>query len=90
MFGDIENFAIRAADYFYEEGDLSRSNEYYRLSMAARRKIKKGKLLMKISRILFTVILLGSIAGVILTNDVPVIKAPFHVADDRADSSIIR
>ncbi|MFT3656186.1 hypothetical protein DALLNEIH_02615 [Bacillus sp. B01(2024)] len=38
---------------------------------------------MKISRTLFTVILFGSIAGVILTNDVPVIKAPFHVADDR-------
>lgn len=38
---------------------------------------------MKISRTLFTVILLGSITGVILANDVPVIKAPFHVADDR-------
>lgn len=45
---------------------------------------------MKISRILFTVILMGSIAGVVLTNDVPVIKARFYVADDRADSSIIR
>ncbi|QBG54906.1 aspartate phosphatase [Bacillus amyloliquefaciens] len=42
MFGDIENFAIRAADNFYEKGDLSRSNEYYRLSIAARRKIKRG------------------------------------------------
>ncbi|COD18096.1 Uncharacterised protein [Streptococcus pneumoniae] len=30
MYGDIENFAIRVADYFYEKGDLSRSNEYYR------------------------------------------------------------
>ncbi|MFP3685590.1 hypothetical protein SB847_17840 [Bacillus sp. SIMBA_026] len=38
---------------------------------------------MKISRTLFTVILLDSIAGVVLTNDAPVIKAPFHVADDR-------
>ncbi|MEK4314429.1 hypothetical protein NSQ37_08130 [Bacillus sp. FSL P4-0334] len=38
---------------------------------------------MKISRTLFAVILLGSIVGVILTNDVPVIKAPFHVSDDR-------
>ncbi|WP_312845085.1 hypothetical protein [Bacillus velezensis] len=38
---------------------------------------------MKISLTLFTVILLGSIAGVVLTNDVPVIKTPFHVADDR-------
>ncbi|QBG54907.1 hypothetical protein D2M30_0549 [Bacillus amyloliquefaciens] len=45
---------------------------------------------MKISQTLFTVILLGSIAGVVLTNDVPVVKAPFHVADDKADSSIIR
>ncbi len=47
---------------------------------------------MKISRTLFTVILMGScsIAGVILTNDVPVIKARFYVADDRADPSIIR
>lgn len=38
---------------------------------------------MKISRTLFTVILLGSIVGVTLINDVPGIKAPFHVADDR-------
>lgn len=45
MFGDIENFAIRVADYFYEEGDLSRSNEYYRLSIEARRKIKKGEII---------------------------------------------
>ncbi|MFB4185441.1 Rap family tetratricopeptide repeat protein [Bacillus velezensis] len=45
MFGDIENFAIRVADYFYEKGDLSRSNEYYRLSIEARRKIKKGEII---------------------------------------------
>ncbi|RAP16479.1 hypothetical protein C2W63_03374 [Bacillus velezensis] len=30
MYADIENFAIRVADYFYEKGDLSCSNEYYR------------------------------------------------------------
>ncbi|QZY12394.1 hypothetical protein [Bacillus velezensis] len=45
MFGDIENFAIRAAEYFYEKEDLSRSNEYYRLSIEARRKIKKGEII---------------------------------------------
>ncbi|MCC9022866.1 tetratricopeptide repeat protein [Bacillus nakamurai] len=45
MFGDIENFAIRVADYFYEKGDLSRSNEYYRLSIEARRTIKKGEII---------------------------------------------
>ncbi|RUR96584.1 hypothetical protein EFW57_03475 [Bacillus velezensis] len=83
MYGDIENFAIRLADYFYKKGDLSRSNEYYRLRLKRDEKIKKGRLLMKISLTLFTVILLGSIAGVVLTNDVPVIKTPFHVADDR-------
>lgn len=83
MYGDIENFANREADYFYEKGDLSRSNEYYRLRLKRDEKIKKGRLLMKISLTLFTVILLGSIAGVVLTNNVPVIKAPFQVADDR-------
>ncbi|RAP07108.1 hypothetical protein [Bacillus velezensis] len=41
---------------------------------------------MKISLTLFTVILLGSIAGVVLTNNVPVIKAPFQVADDRVSA----
>ncbi|KXZ23839.1 hypothetical protein AXI59_07525 [Bacillus nakamurai] len=45
MFGDIENFAIRVADYFYGKGDLTRSNEYYRLSIEARRKIKKGEII---------------------------------------------
>lgn len=45
MFGDIENFAIRAADYFYEKGDLSRSNEYYRLRLKRDEKIKKGEII---------------------------------------------
>ncbi|MCY8523116.1 hypothetical protein MOD11_17640 [Bacillus atrophaeus] len=45
MFGDIENFAVRVADYFYETGDLIRSNEYYRLSIEARRIIKKGEII---------------------------------------------
>ncbi|EIF12057.1 response regulator aspartate phosphatase [Bacillus sp. 5B6] len=45
MYGDIQNFAIRVADYFYEKGDLSCSNEYYRLRLKRDEKIKKGEII---------------------------------------------
>ncbi|MBL6010716.1 tetratricopeptide repeat protein, partial [Bacillus halotolerans] len=44
MFADVENYAIEVGDYFYEQGNLLLSNEYYRMSIEARRKIKKGEI----------------------------------------------
>ncbi|MEC5227706.1 tetratricopeptide repeat protein [Bacillus inaquosorum] len=43
MFADIENYAIEVGDFFHERGKLLLSNEYYRMSNEARRKIKKGE-----------------------------------------------
>lgn len=40
------------------------SNEYYRMSIEARRKIKKGRLLMKISRILLAAVILSSVFSI--------------------------
>ncbi|MCY8601284.1 tetratricopeptide repeat protein [Bacillus spizizenii] len=45
MFADVENFSIEVADYFHEQGNLMLSNEYYRISIEARRKIKKGEII---------------------------------------------
>ncbi|MFP7331066.1 response regulator aspartate phosphatase RapI [Bacillus subtilis] len=45
MFADVENFSIEVADYFHEQGNLMLSNEYYRMSIEARRKIKKGEII---------------------------------------------
>lgn len=39
MFADVENFSIEVAAYFHEQGNLMLSNEYYRMSIEARRKI---------------------------------------------------
>ncbi|MGX4764757.1 response regulator aspartate phosphatase [Bacillus mojavensis] len=44
MYADVENYAIEVGDYFYEHGNLLLSNEYYRMSIEARRKIKKGEI----------------------------------------------
>lgn len=44
MFADVENYAIEVGDYFHEQGNLLLSNEYYRMSIEARRKIKKGEI----------------------------------------------
>lgn len=41
MFADVENFSIEVADYYHKQGNLMLSNEYYRMSIEARRKIKK-------------------------------------------------
>ncbi|MDP4526261.1 MULTISPECIES: hypothetical protein [Bacillus] len=54
MFADVENFATEIGHYFHHRGNLKLSNEYYRISIEARRKIK-------ISRILLTVMVLNSI-----------------------------
>jgi len=45
MFADVENFSIEVADYFHKQGNLMLSNEYYRMSIEARRKIKKGEII---------------------------------------------
>ncbi|MCL6427469.1 response regulator aspartate phosphatase RapI [Bacillus subtilis] len=45
MFADVENFSIEVADFFHEQGNLMLSNEYYRMSIEARRKIKKGEII---------------------------------------------
>ncbi|MGG1244130.1 response regulator aspartate phosphatase RapI [Bacillus cabrialesii] len=45
MFADVENFSIEVADYYHEQGNLMLSNEYYRMSIEARRKIKKGEII---------------------------------------------
>lgn len=37
--------SIEVADYFHEQGNLMLSNEYYRMSIEARRKIKKGEII---------------------------------------------
>ncbi|MBV7320313.1 response regulator aspartate phosphatase [Bacillus halotolerans] len=44
MYADVENYAIEVGDYFHEHGNLLLSNEYYRMSIEARRKIKKGEI----------------------------------------------
>lgn len=44
MFADVENYAIDVGDFFHERGKLLLSNEYYRMSIEARRKIKKGEI----------------------------------------------
>ena len=45
MFADMENFATEIGDYFYGEGELELSNKFYRMSIEARRKIKKGEII---------------------------------------------
>jgi response regulator aspartate phosphatase I len=37
MFADVENFSIEFAYYFHAQGNLMLSNEYYRMSVEARR-----------------------------------------------------
>ncbi|WIG47508.1 tetratricopeptide repeat protein [Bacillus halotolerans] len=44
MFADVENYAIDVGDFFHKRGKLLLSNEYYRMSIEARRKIKKGEI----------------------------------------------
>ncbi|WP_286174446.1 hypothetical protein [Pseudomonas sp. ISL-88] len=45
MYADLENYAVDVADYFHQERDFQRSSEYYRLSVEARKKIKKGEVI---------------------------------------------
>ncbi|MBD0398728.1 MULTISPECIES: response regulator aspartate phosphatase [Bacillus] len=45
MFADMENFATEIGDYFYGEGELELSNKFYRMSIEARRKIKRGEII---------------------------------------------
>lgn len=45
MFADVENFATEIGHYFHHRGKLKLSNEYYRISIEARRKIKKGEVI---------------------------------------------
>ncbi|KMY40856.1 aspartate phosphatase [Bacillus sp. FJAT-27445] len=45
MFADVENFATEIGHYFHQHGNLELSNEYYRISFEARRKIKKGEII---------------------------------------------
>ncbi|KYC87639.1 RapH N-terminal domain-containing protein [Bacillus velezensis] len=45
MFADMENFATEIGDYFYQTGELKLSNEFYRMSIEARRKIKRGEII---------------------------------------------
>lgn len=44
MFADVENYAIEVGDYFFDQGNLLLSNEYYRMGINAKRKIKKGEI----------------------------------------------
>lgn len=64
MFADVENFSIEVAAYFHEQGNLMLSNEYYRMSIEARRKIKKARLLMEIRRILLAAVMLSSVSSI--------------------------
>lgn len=57
MFADVENFSIEVADYFHEQGNLMLSNEQDE-------KLKKGRLLMKISRILLAAVILSSVFSI--------------------------
>ncbi|MDP4526277.1 hypothetical protein [Bacillus halotolerans] len=41
MFADVENFATEIGHYFHHRGNLELSNEYYHISIEARRKRKK-------------------------------------------------
>lgn len=45
------------------------SNEYYRMSIEARRKLNKGRLLMKIRRILLTAEILSSVFSITYLQD---------------------
>ncbi|MEC1264176.1 tetratricopeptide repeat protein [Bacillus subtilis] len=45
MYADIENYAIEIAEFFSERGNLHLSNEYYRMSITARKEIKKGEII---------------------------------------------
>ncbi|WNV80284.1 tetratricopeptide repeat protein [Bacillus atrophaeus] len=45
MFADVENFATEIGHYFHHRGNLELSNEYYRISIEARRKIMKGEII---------------------------------------------
>lgn len=45
LYADVENYAIEVGDYFHQTGDLVLSNQYYRLSIEARKKIKKGEVI---------------------------------------------
>lgn len=65
MFADVENFSIEVADYYHKQGNLMLSNEYYRMSIEARRKIKKGEIIdLKISRILLAAVILSSVFSI--------------------------
>lgn len=45
MFADVENFATEIGHYFHHRGNLELSNEYYHISIEARRKRKKGEII---------------------------------------------
>ncbi|CAM2140619.1 hypothetical protein PT2222_120249 [Paraburkholderia tropica] len=45
MFADVENFATEIGHFFHHRGNLELSNEYYRISIEARRRIKKGEII---------------------------------------------
>ncbi|WP_326924392.1 hypothetical protein [Bacillus haynesii] len=44
MFADVENFATKIGHYFYHQRNLKLSNEYYRISIGAKRKLRKERL----------------------------------------------
>lgn len=45
MYADVENFSTEIGDYFYRAGEINLSNEFYRIRIDARRKIKKGEII---------------------------------------------
>lgn len=45
MFADIEEYAHEVAEFYYEKGNSSLSNEYYRKVIAARKEIRKGEII---------------------------------------------
>lgn len=81
MFADVENFSIEVAAYFHEQGNLILSNEYYRMSIEARRKIKKARLLMEIRRILLAAVMLSSVFSITYLQSNP--SKEVKVAADR-------
>ncbi|MEK4313897.1 Rap family tetratricopeptide repeat protein [Bacillus sp. FSL P4-0334] len=45
LFADIEEYAHEVAEFYYEKGNSSLSNEYYRKVIAARNEIRKGEII---------------------------------------------
>ncbi|KKD40771.1 hypothetical protein KU48_15525 [Bacillus safensis] len=63
--GELENYAIEVAQFFHQKQDFKRLSEYYMLALKQETKLKKGRLLMKLSRVIFAVAVLTSVRSVL-------------------------